>query len=261
MPIIQTETGYIYKKNVKSRRIPPSIKAFFIFVIIICLIVGILYSTTFFNITSIFGLSKYKIFDKKIYYAVSIGSGDSFSEVSKLSVEIKQKNGSGYVYNINNKYYVVANLYSSKKDALKVCENLQDYNADILNLELNMMIVSQEYTSEQIKNIKNGLNLVNNTFDKLYGISLSLDRGEILQAEAKQKLQVFKETCQRDREMFNNAFKDNCDNLITNVKIFQSEVISNIGALMLSDKINSDIKYTNALIIDMFAKILKNIEK
>ena len=247
MPIIQTETGYIYKKNVKNTKLPKPIKAFFIFVIVVVIIIGTFYLSSLFNITSVFGLNKYKIFDEKTYYAVSVVCGDSFDEVNDTSNEIKQKNGAGYVFKINNKYHVIANVYNLEQDALKVCENLTDYNAKVVNINFSQLVVSSEYTNEQLSALKTALDMVNRSFNKLYQTSLSLDKKEILEAEARQKLQVFKETCQEDKQSLTNTFKDNCDNLITNVKIFESEVISSIGALLLSENLSADIKYINAL--------------
>ena len=80
-------------------------------------------------------------------------------------------------------------------------------------------------------------------------------------AEAKQKLQVFKETCQMEKEAFTKVFVNNCDVIVTNVKILESEVISNIGTLLLSDNLKGDIKYSASNLLSYFLTFETNVTK
>lgn len=260
MPILQTEYGYVYKKN-KKRTMPIGLKSLLIFVVLISIVAGCFY---FFSINDfrLFSFNKYKVFNQVNYYAVVVASGDSFLDVAGYDKQAKEQGGSGYVLNINGKCYVLANIYFSKSDAEKVCENLTGtFTADVLTIKLSQLVLSTSYTAEQISELKNCLQIVNLCFQKLYDVCISLDKGEILGAEAKQKLQVFKESCQYTIQKFTNAFKDNCDVAITNVKIFNSEVISCLNAIMLSDNLSVDLKYTNASILNSFLTLQKSITK
>ena len=111
------------------------------------------------------------------------------------------------------------------------------------------------YTKEELNCLKKSLMLVNQSSEELYNLSISFDKKELLEAEAKQKLQVFRETCQMQKESLSKAFSEDCDNLVTNVKIFQSEVIYSLSALLLSDNFSVDIKWTMASVINNFANM------
>lgn len=262
MPILQTEYGYIYKKNNKKTGVSKPLKMLLFFICFLVIVFACLNIFSLVNLTSIFGFNKYQIFSQTNYYAVVVAEGQDYFAVSGVDKQIKQQGGAGYVINLNNTCYVIANIYSSRDDAQKVCDNLADtFSATVLQLNLSNLVLSAEYTIEQITALKNTLNLVNQSHQKLYDICLSFDKGEILDAEAKQKLQVFNETCQYQKQNLSKVFLDNCDNIVTNVKIFASELISNINALVLSNNLSIDIKYTMASIINSFLSLQNNIIK
>ena len=123
------------------------------------------------------------------------------------------------------------------------------------------MILSAKYNSKQIGVLKYSLELVDRFFEIANQILISFDRGEILDAEARQKLQVFKETCQEDKETLIKAFKDSSDLVVTYVKIFQSEVISNLSSAIISKNLSSDLKYLIASTLNSFETLQKNIKK
>ena len=262
MPILQTEYGYIYKKNNKKTVMRTPLKAFLFFVLLVVIMFGCFYAFSVVNITTLFGLNQYQIFEQKQYYAVVVAQGDTYFDVANIDKQIKQQGGAGYVLNLDGSCYVIANIYASSDDAQKVCDNLtESFATSILNIKLSNLVLSAEYTTEQITALKNSLDLVNQSQQKLYEVRISLDKGEILDAEAKQKLQIFNETCQYQKQNLSKVFLDNCDNIVTNVKIFQSELISCLNSIMLSDSLSIDIKYTMASIINSFLTMQKNITK
>ncbi|HAJ77900.1 MAG TPA: hypothetical protein DCO89_02390 [Clostridiales bacterium] len=261
MPIIQTEGGFIYKKTRKNAGFG---KAKFLLILFLCgvmISVGCFCIFTKFDITSVLSLNKYLIYDAKTYYAVYVQKADDYRSVSSFAQDIKISDGAGYVLNFNNNYYVIASCYSSMEDAKSVAEKISNFDADVLEIKFDRLIISLELTNEQIRVLKHSTALVNTAFENLYNIVLSLDRGEIMDAEARQKLQVFKEICLEDKETFNKAFQNNLETVITRVKIFQSEVISNISMLLISQNLSSDIKYSIASILDSFSLLQKNIRK
>lgn len=256
MPIIQTENGYIYKKNKKKTGLGKGVKTFVAFFLIVAVVTICLYVFSIFDVTSVFGLNKYKIYNKTSYYGVYVAMGSSHAEVDDYIDDIKSIGGSGYIYVQNKNYYCLASIYLSKSDAEKVCENLsENFFANIIQIELKDLVVEKSYTKEELNCLKKSLMLVNQSSEELYNLSISFDKKELLEAEAKQKLQVFRETCQMQKESLSKTFSEDCDNLVTNVKIFQSEVIYSLSALLLSDNFSVDIKWTMASVINNFANM------
>ena len=243
MPIIKTENGYIYKKNTKRTSLKHSFFLIGLFLICICVLVGSFFIFSKVDITSALNLNRYLVFEEKTYYAVSLQSGESFSEVSSEVNEVKLKDGAGFVLQREKKYYLIASCYSSAEDAQQVCSQIDSYDAHVVEIRFDRLIISSNFDMNQILLIKDSLNMVNKIFESLYNIVNMLDRGEILNAEAQQKIQIFKETCREHKESFAKCFQNNFENIITRVKIFQSETISSLTMLSGSQNLSSDIKY------------------
>lgn len=261
MPIIKTDGGYIYKKISKNTSHKKVKFMFLLFLCSVMIFAGCFFVFSKYDVVGALSLNKYLLFDEVKYYAVSLYNSDEFSNIAEEVNNVKLQDGAGYVLKYSNKYYLIANIYSTKTDAENVVNNNTNIDANILEIKLNKLIISKSFTNQEITCLKNALGLVNRAYEKLYEICVSLDRGEILDAEAKQKLQVFKETCQEEKESFNLVFQNNLENIISRVKIFQSEVISNISMILISQNTSSDIKYATASIIDSFLLLQKNITK
>lgn len=256
MPIIQTETGFVYKSHKNKTNKFKKFKPLLIFFMLVLLVVGCFYLSTILNFTSVFGLNNYEIFTKKNYFAVVVASGKTFAEVSNIATEIKQKKGAGYVLNYKNEYHVVANVYSNKEWAETVEENLKaDYEARILTVELSNMVVNIDYSQQQIAGLKRALNLVNKAHENLYDLSVGLDKQEIMLAEVRQSLQVFAEVCREEKADFSNLFQNDCTSLVASVKIYYGKVISSLSTLLLSENLGADLKYVNCNLIAEFLSL------
>ena len=261
MPIIKTDGGYIYKKISKNTTHKKVKFMFLLFLCSVIIFVGCFFVFSKYDVVGALSLNKYLLFDEVKYYAVSLYSADDFSSIANEVSTVKLQDGAGYVLKYSNKYHLIANIYSTKIDAENVVNNNANIDANILEIKLSRLIISKSFSNQGINALKQGLGLVNRAYDKLYKICISLDRGEILDAEAKQKLQVFKETCQEEKESFNLVFQNNFESIVSRVKIFQSEVISNISMILISQNTSSDIKYAIASIIDSFLSLQKNLTK
>lgn len=257
MPIIKTDGGYIYKKISKNTKTKKVKFLFLLFLCSVLIFAGCFFIFSKFDIIGAINLNKYLLFDETKFFAVSLNSGDEFSSIAEEVNDVKLHDGAGYVIKYSNIYHLIANIYSTKNDAESVLKNNSNFEASILEIKLNKMIIAKSFSSEEITALKHSLALVNRAYERLYQICVSLDRGEILDAEAKQKLQVFKETCQEEKESFNHIFQNNFESIVSRVKIFQSEVISNLSMILISQNTSSDIKYAIASIIDNFITLQK----
>ncbi len=260
MPIIQTDGGYIYK-TIKKRT---NSKARFLVLLFFCslaIIAGIFYLFTKVDFAGVFNLNKFQIFEEKNYYAVCVNSGDDFSYTSQFVNDIKMQGGAGFVLTYHNQYYLVANIYDNLSDAENVSQSINGIDTQVLTIKLNKLVLSKSFDTQQINTLKNSLNCVNKAYENLYNLSLCLDKGELLDAEVKQKLQVFKETCQQDKEMLSQAFQNNFESIVTRAKIFASELVTNIIMLQSSQNLSSDIKYTLASTISSFLQLQQNVTK
>ena len=261
MPIIKTENGYIYKKSKNNTKHLKAKFVFALFLIFIVIAAGVLFTFSKVDLTSALKLNKYLIFEQKSYFLVSVESGQSFAEVSLESTNLKLQDGAGFVYSKNGEYFLIASAYKTLDDANAVLGKISKYNAHVVKMTFDKLIISASLTQNQIDALKYSLNIVNRFFDKIYYLSQSYDRAELLDAEVRQKLQVFKESCQEDKETLSKAFQNSSENIVTYVKIFQSEAISNLSMLIVSQNLSSDMKYALISTLASFETLQKNIKK
>ena len=261
MPIIKVENGYIYKKNEKNTKRKKNLFFFCLSILSLTIFVCCFFVFSKYDFTYIFSMNKYLIYNSKTYYAISLKQGESYQDISSDIDFVKLQDGAGYVYKKDNKYFLIASIYASKSDAEKVLDNVSNYDAQIVVIDFDRLILSSKYKNEQIKTLRYSLEMVDRFFETMNQIVVSYDRAEILDAEVRQKLQVFKEKCQVDKENFTNVFKESGDLIKTYVKIFQSEVISNISSAILSNNLSSDLKYIVVSTLSSFEKLQKNIIK
>lgn len=260
MPIIHNGTYYIYHQNAKNRQKYRKFLPIFAFFGIIFVIIAVFYAFTKFDFVSVFNMNKYLIFDAKTYYAVSICSGNR-EEVSSYQQAAKANGAAGYIYQTNQKFCLLANIYKSFNDAHSVVQKLTEYQAEIVELKLDKLILSAEYSAEQLSALKYVLNEVNRAVDAISEIVISFDRGEILEGEAKQKMQVFANSCQQDKEMLTSAFQYCCDGIVTYAKIFCNQTATNVMSANISTNFSSDAKRLMIDIVTNFVDLQKNVKK
>src|SRR5574344_1299282 len=263
MPIIKIGDGYIYKNNKKGtkKNIPRALSVLLVFMMMIFSVALSFFTYTKFDVASALKLNRYMVFKEVSYYVVSLYSGDTYESVSQNLSSLKSQDGAGYVLKSNSIYYLIASVYNLRESAEKVVNSLQNFDAEVVNIKFESLVLSSDFSTDQISAIKYALGLVNRSFDKLYDLTISFDRGEMLEAEVKQKLQIYKESCQSDKESYAKVFENCCENIVTNIKIYQNEVIANLSALILSQNFSSDIKYINISDLVSFSNLQNAVKK
>lgn len=261
MPIIMVENGYVFKLNSKNTK-KHKLK-FFSLLLVCCIAIVAILMLVFskFNISALVGISKFEVYGGSSFYAVSLNSGYTFAEVSQNANMVKLQDGAGYVYQNGNTYYLLANIYRSKQDAERVLNNLTEYDASVVEIKFDKLVLNSNFSSTEIKELRRGIEIVDRFFETIHEITISFDMGEILDAEVRQKLQIFKETCQENKETFAKAFKDSGENIVTYVKIFHNEIISNLSALIISKNLSSDLKYISISTLVSFERFQQNVRK
>lgn len=260
MPIIQNGSYYVFRQSGKNRQKSAKVMVFVMFLAIVFCVGLSFFAFSKINFANKFGLNNFLIFEHKTYFAVSVCQGEKESVLPNQQ-PLKMSGGAGYVMQQDEKYFLLANIYDSIDDAQKVCQNLTSFEAEVVKIDLPRLVLGGDYSSQQISVLKYCLNVVGRAYKTLSEISQSFDRGEILEGEAKQKLQVFGTSCQEDKQSLSNVFGTNCDNIVVCAKIFLNETISNISACGLSTNFASDIKQCLINTIFDFANFQKSISK
>ena len=118
----------------------------------------------------------------KTYWAVTLGVYSNFDEAQKVALGSMIQGASGFVWEEENKYYVIGNVYSSQDDASKVIENMSgtNYKIDILEINFSKLKMNFDvYENSDVPIINDSLEVFDEVYSNLYSHSIKFDKGEI----------------------------------------------------------------------------------
>ena len=143
--------------------------------------------STFIVSTNLFQTSKVEI-GQKSYYLVSIAQYDNEQDIQKA--QYQSQNCAGYIYENNDKFYVIASIYKNENDAELVKNSLKNngYSPEIFKFSVDKLTISGNFSAEEENILKNCLNVKETIYDALYDIAISLDTNIYNETQAKLKI-------------------------------------------------------------------------
>lgn len=188
------ETKLIKSKNKKG-------KGFFVLLFCLLIFVGVVYFSGFLgsvisvgNFSFLFNNSKIVV-KQHSYYAVVMGEYGSEMEAQKVSSGVSVMGAGGYVWNDNEKYYVIGNVYKLKSDAENVLKNMSQTNYSCTVVEIpykKLSFNAENLTKEQRGVVEACIEQINNVFEKCYNYSISFDKGEVVSTVVSSELNTLK---------------------------------------------------------------------
>lgn len=175
----------IIKKPLKSR-----IKSIIIFLCIIivcvgCWAVAYIFSSalTVGNLGAfvVFGDTRIKV-NAKSFYAITLGEYDDRLKAEQVALGSNIQGAGGYIWEEDNTYWVVGNIYSTQSDAEKVKENLKESKYSIAIKEISMPKINinmDMYKNEDMNTINSAFEIIDKIYSVLYDYSVRFDKGEI----------------------------------------------------------------------------------
>lgn len=247
MPVFSTNSGYgyVYRRNIKKRRFPP-IFTFLAFVIIFCGVVGGAFYLAI-NVQTILGLNNNVFFKHTNIYAIEVASCADYATANVLSETLKKQGGAGYILSKDNQHHVLISAYSSRTDALKVVENLEEsgVEASVYQLQLPELIINMSLTGDEQKIIKDAVNAFYNSYEKLYQLSVSLDSKSLSKAEILEQLSEHKQSVQVCMDEFSRNFVMSSNVEFVYLKIYLTNLITNLTELgNKQENFSGEIKHT-----------------
>lgn len=244
----------IIKKPFKKR-----LKSFLIFFVCICVIVGVFLSSVFLskalsvgNITSalVFGGTDINI-KKHSFFIVSLGQYDSYDKAEKVSLGSNVQGASGYIWNMDNKYVVIGNIYKNKSDAESVQKNLKDtnYTVSIIEVEFPKIKLKFDYENKDVLKIREGIEFLDKSYDLLYDYSIKFDKSEINNFAISSGISSFRAECKikiSNIQEVINKYKDNSLSKINNALTKLDQVL-NISILKTIENSSTNYSLKNAI--------------
>lgn len=175
----------IIKKNLKEQA-KSVLKIFLIFLFLAGIVVSSLYiskSLTDSNLSSVFvyGGREIKI-DSRDMYAITLGKYSTKQEADRVALDASIQGAGGYVWQDNEDYYVIGNIYNNNDSALSVKDNLKDanYSVDILKISMPKVKLNfDEMENKSVAEVRNAINYFYDCYDKLYNYCMLFDKSEM----------------------------------------------------------------------------------
>lgn len=175
----------VIKKPVK-KRIKSIFKIFIFFLILGVSFLGAKYLSKAITVGNlgaliVYGDTKIKTSETNMY-AVTMGEYLEKNEAEKVALGVSVQGAGGFVWEKDNKYYVVGNVYSNKEDAQKVSENLVETKYNINILEINFPKLNLDfsmYENEDMSVINDAVNIFDDVYELIYDYSIKFDKKEI----------------------------------------------------------------------------------
>lgn len=228
----KTNTKYS-KKQTKKRALDRQ-GAFVATAIMLCFAITILMANFVSggNFLSLVAQKDVLIYENKSeYFALAI---DFYSDESIAHItadELRQMGGGGYIV-FDKGYYLIASVYGNSDDAEAVKKRLNSQNASIYKLKMDEPKLYW-CTKAEKSNVQNTLKYAEIVYNELYAISVSIDKGEMLEYDARVAIK---------------ALIDKVDNIKTE---FENNIVK---ATLKSNKIRTEL----SVIIAMLDNLLNN---
>lgn len=135
-----------------------------------------------------------KIHFKCSYYFVLYSMEDNSLSASSISSAVSDYGGAGYILEYNGVYYVTISCYYEKKDAERVCAELQNraFGCRVLEIKTDEYLLPSSGAKKCAKLYEGNLNTLHSLSLIAYECANCLDTGEYGQAKAKSVLQDIK---------------------------------------------------------------------
>jgi len=256
--------NYYYKVDKKKKR---KAKFLSILFVIISILIVIFFSFSFSNfliVSKIVNINSNFIYEDKTLYAVSLYSNVKTNELSGKVDEIQKQGGAGFIFEENDKFFILSSIYDNKKDALKVQNNLKNsgIESEILEIILPKIDFKISLTSYSINKLNNALELFFNSYKNLYNLSVSYDSKEMDIVEIKSNINNLIATNNQVINEYINNFNKASNVYILYVKIYLNQLIDILKDLNLKDEssnFSSEIKYSYCKVIDCYLNLFNEM--
>lgn len=199
------------------------------------------------------------------YYAVEIATFSDVDSARITSEEIRASGGSGYVVN-DELYRVIAEVYSSEKDAESISTNL-----NLAGYVTNIYVFKIEDINYQlfpisVRNVtKKVLGYQSIIYKSLFETAVSLEKQEIDYTSARENIAMLKSQISNMLVDYESSVNDKIENkYVQKVRMQISSMIGALDNLTLegtkNDRLLSDIRYINTMILNTHRAMINSLQ-
>lgn len=221
-----------------------------------CVSCGYLISTAIVT-SNLFQYTSVVSCDDQTVYAISMTSGTTEAELTSSKQELQAQNGAGYIYEKDDKFYLIASIYENFNDAELVKNNLQTsgVETEILTMVLEKSKVEGNFSADEKTILTNCLKSKIETFKNLYDVAISLDTNVFDKTKAKLECNTIYSENVSTKANFDTFFKQSNN---TSIQSLQSTLTATNNCLsnLISENYDTTTQTFSSLIKQTYCKIL-----
>ena len=201
------------------------------------------------------------------YYMVVMGEYNNLADAETVASGAAVMGAASYVWNNNNKFFVVGNIYKTKEDANKVCEqikNTANYNIFVKQIDFKKLNISNKnYTTEQLKTIVDSIKFIGTIYEKTYDYGVKIDKNEIAATQVSSELNNIKSQVKIFASKLDSINSVSVSETTINIKNAYIKIVDALDSAILKvingSSVNKDIKYLTCTIVDAKYNLYQNI--
>ena len=268
MPKYNYEQIKVVKKHKKRRKS--------LGFLLVCVVLGgfaFLFADVFSSVIAVgsFSFSIFESDDKIVYkpdplYVLSLGKYPTLTEAEEVANVAGSWGASGYITQMGENYYVLGSVYSTKADCDNVRENLQltNYNTETVELAFKKLTFNiSGLSSGDKKQIKTNLEFFREIYNRVYDVSIKIDKGEITNVAGSSILNTLKSEVKiknMDLNKLNLSYSSDLLHKFCGVLTqIEDSLDVCVNQLLENSYINRAVKYTLCEIVFLEYNLLNNL--
>ncbi|MBR4408086.1 MAG: hypothetical protein IKT27_07195 [Clostridia bacterium] len=199
-------------------------KIFAIVSLLVCFCLSLTLADLFSNVITIKAFNNISTTGKQTgynFYAISLFDASSESTAKEQVANVIKQGGAGFVWQKENKFYVLASAYLEENDAKMVKSNLEENgtSASVVKIHIPEIAISGTFSSLENTTLNSALKCFKTTYEKLYDTSVSLDTNLKTESESKLEVNEIKNDISKIEVAFSSVFDSKLTTNLLQIKI------------------------------------------
>lgn len=206
-------------------------KFFAIVTLLVCFCLSLTLADLFSNVITIKAFNNISTTGRQTeysFYAISLFDGSSQATAKEQVSNVMKQGGAGFVWQKDNKFYVLASAYLEENDAKMVKNNLKEseIEASIVKIQIPEIAISGNFTSMENSSLTAALKAFKTAYEKLYDVSVSLDTKIKTESECKMEVADIKNNLSKTEVAFSSVFDSKLTTNLLQIKIALTSLLS-----------------------------------
>lgn len=191
-------------------------------------------------------------------YLVSLGKYDNYEDAERVALGSMVQGAGGFVWDLDNFFCVIGNVYETIDDASAVKKNLNSSNYDVETIEITfpkINLVFDSLENKDVSTIKKAIEFVDECYENLYDYSIKFDKGEMNNFAICSGISSMRGDCKVHISAIQSLMSEKNDDLQQIINcLTKIDEILNISILKTIDNSSTNYSLKNSIISIVYEK-------